>query len=201
MNYNPAGYQSTYGAGGGMNLSGLFPVQIGADTSGLFAMSPYGLAVVRPDGRAVVHREGSLLDVSAFLLPGFSPGAFRIPVPEIEPGELVITSDNPRSLLYVLERTETGLRGLDPFTGNVVRYIAPRSPFFNFFVRVQSVFGLLFAESREFEEGLEAVEDDREERGLLDRLLPLLLLSSQYQSSGTSFLTWMLLMQTLGRRH
>jgi hypothetical protein len=199
--YNPGPYhQSTFTATAGspQGLPNLFPVQIGNDVTGVFAMSLYGLAVIRPDSRLVVHREGDLLDVTAFLLPGVDPGVFRIPVPEVFPGELIVTSDSPLSLLYVLERTEAGVRGLDPFTGNIVRYIAPLNPFFNYFVRLQSLFGLLFAETGEIEE--EIGEDERRDRD--DRfpsfLLPLLLLG--FQGQNTSLITLVLLMQLLGRR-
>ena len=204
--YNPGPYQSTTTGGGYQSpgsyqgLPGLFPIQIGSDTSGTFAMSFYGLAVIRPDGRAVVHVEGELLDVTLFLLSGINPGAYRIPAPTVYRGDLIVTSDSPLSLLYVLERTETGVRGLDPFTGNIVHYTALLSPFLDYFVRVQSVFGLLFAETSGLEE--EAEEGERRDRG--DRfpslLLPLLLLSSQGQNTSTSLFTLVLLMQALGRR-
>jgi len=198
--YNTSVYQSTYSASSSQTMPGLFPIQIGCDVSGTFALSLYGLAVIRPDGRAVVHLEGGLVDVTLFVLCGGAPEVFRIPATEVFPGDLIVTSDSPISLLYVLEQTKIGVRGLDPFTGNIVFYVAPLNPFFNYFVRVQSISDLLFAETRELEEEAEEGEiRDREDRFPRD-LLPLLLLGSLGQGTSTSLTTLVLLTQVLGRR-
>jgi hypothetical protein len=202
MNYNPTSYQSASSGSGFQLFQSFFPVQIGSDMSGMFALSFQGLAVIRPDGRAVVHREGGLLDVTMFLLTGFgvSPGVFRIPVHEVFYGDLIVTSDYPLSLLYVLEQTETGVRGLDPFTGKISDYTPPLSLFMNYFVRVESLFGQLLTHAGESERREEGHEDEGEQR---DRhrvsyrsLLPLLFLSSQSEGA-TNPLMALILMQFL----
>ena len=205
--YNQSPGQSTQNCGGGSQLlSGLFPVQIGWDVSGVFVMSLYGLAVMRPDGRAVVHRKGELLDVTLFLLPQLStslPGAgvLRTPVQEVETGELIVTSDNPLSLLYVLERKEDALRGLDPFTGQIVHYSPPLSPFLNYSVRVQSLFSRFFSEKEgpKVPEGAEQYYWRDRHNSSLRSLLPLLLLCSQGQTASSSLMTFLVIQALEGR--
>jgi hypothetical protein len=206
MNYNPSLGQPALSSSSFPALRGLFPVYIGPDVSGAFAMSLYGLAVIRPDGCAVVHRDEGLLDVTLFLLPGLNlgpgvnSGVLRIPVAEVKRGELIVTSDCPFSLLYVLEQNEARVRGLDPFTGNIVQYTAPLNLFFNYFVRVQSLFGSLFAEMGELEKLKdEAVEDPDRDDHPLRFLLPLLLLGCQGQNSSISLVTLLVFLKALSK--
>jgi hypothetical protein len=126
-------------------------------------------------------------------------GVYAMPVSEVQGGELIKTSDCPYSLLYVLDEiTPNGFRGLDPFTGNVVHYRAPVSPVFNYFVRMDSICGSLFAETEEVDEEAADVEDDWGDSPLR-HLLPLLMLGSQ-GSNTSSLMTLLLVMQALGRR-
>src|SRR5258708_6895837 len=123
-------------------------VEIGQDTTGGFAMSISGLAIKRSDGRYVAKPEGEdrLVDVTAFLIPGVDPMVYRLPVTRLEPGDLIVISDDPLTLRFVINQDEEGdgeLEVLDPDTGDVTEYIPIQAPIFNFFVRVVSLFDLL----------------------------------------------------------
>lgn len=180
-------------------VPGLLPVSIGPDVSGNFVISLYGLAVNRPDGRAVLHRDGELIDVSLFVMPmpAASLGVYGIPVSEVHYGELIKISDCPYSLLYVLEVTPSGFRGLDPFMGTIVYYTEPVSPFFTYFVRMESIYGLLFTQMEETEEAAEVGESDW--TGLSPQLLLLLLSSCQSSNTSASLTTLLFFLQALGR--
>src|SRR5262245_55555977 len=131
---------------GSINLFGL---QIGRDTSGQFALSLDGLAVLTPAGRYVLKDpdRNRLVDVSPLILTGIDPWVFRIPAERVEPGDLIVTSDTPFSTLYVVEsytdRSPRHIEGLDPATGYIVQYFPPAQLLFlNIFVRVISLFEL-----------------------------------------------------------
>ena len=130
------------------------PIQIGFDNTGTFVQTLFGLAIYRPDGRAVLYRDGQLADVTPAVL--FGACAFRVPTIEVNPGDILVTSGTtPPSLLIVTEERDRlfearrlgglprEIHGLDPYTGNRVHYVAPRSlfPLPDYFVRVESLFG------------------------------------------------------------
>jgi len=127
-------------------------IQIGQDTTNNFACSLSGLAVRRADGRYVtIDEDGEgLLDVTPLILPGMVPCVFRIPVETVKDGDLIVTSDCPFSVMYVLNVDDYPgrIRGLDPLCGEVVEYSRPTSLFFNFFVKLVSIYDL-FGDSRD----------------------------------------------------
>jgi hypothetical protein len=137
--------------------SSLFGVQLGKDTSNMFALSFHGLAVLTPSGRYVAKcpKRNSLLDVSLLALPGVDPLVFRLPVKRVKPGDLIMVSESPLFVLYVLETfgdRPREIRGLDPSTGEVVHYSLTENLFnLNFFVQVTSLFDLLAGESEDRE--------------------------------------------------
>src|SRR5215475_2906127 len=84
-------------------------IQVGRDTANNFAASLNGLAVKTWDGRYVVptpDRKGGqvvateLQDVTGLTLP-VDPFVFRVPVPTVEPGNLIVMSDTPFHVLSV----------------------------------------------------------------------------------------------------
>jgi hypothetical protein len=190
----------------------LLGVQIGPDTSGNFALSISGLAVRRSDGRFVARPPGSnrLVDVTALLLPGIDPMVYRLPVRTARPGDLIVISDDPLTVRYVLEWEPEGeLIGLDPDTGDVNAFVPIQVPFLNCFVRIVSLLDL-FPAGR-LRDGSRGVRNDRRSRRggprgeahmELDELLLFYLLSGQQQQPGQTgapnFLTLFLLMRLLG---
>jgi hypothetical protein len=122
-------------------------VAIGLDTSGAFVMTGMGVAVARPDGTCVTLdvESGLLVDVTALVIAGFNPWVVRVPVPTtaVRRGDIVITSDNPLSLLYALAREAGSLVALDPFTEQIVRYAPALNLFMNVSVIAASPFDLL----------------------------------------------------------
>jgi hypothetical protein len=135
--------------------SSLFGVQLGKDTTNTFALSVHGLAVLTPSGRYVAKRRkrNALVDVSLLALPGVDPLVFRLPVKRVKPGDLIMVSESPLSVLYVLETYSDRpreIRGLDPYTGEAVDYSLTENLFnLNFFVQVTSLFDLLSGENED----------------------------------------------------
>jgi hypothetical protein len=128
----------------------LGPVQFGWDASNNFARTLNGLAILRPDGRYIARDEEQqgLLDVTPLILTGVPPYVLRLPVSSVDAGDLIVVSDCPFSVLYVLETYEEfpgRIRGLDPLCGTIVDYSQPVNPFFNFFVKVVSLYDLFDA--------------------------------------------------------
>ena len=152
LNYYGAGIPQipTSSSASSFDITSLLPARIGQDTSGNFALSVSGLAVRTPAGKWVTkdRDENILLDVSLLVIPGIDPMVYRIPTETVRPNDLIVTSDVPLSLLYVLH-TEPGqpqeIHGLNPFTGEFVDYRPAEGLFFNFFVLVVSMLDILTA--------------------------------------------------------
>ena len=138
-----------------MDLSSLLGIRIGQDTSGNFALTPAGLAVLGRDNRYYTMQylggRPRLVDVSALILPG-DPGAYRMPVPALETGDLIVISDSPFQAMFVMESDGgNAVVGLDASCNEIVTYIPPNNPFTNLlfgggssvFVRVISTFDVL----------------------------------------------------------
>lgn len=130
-------------------LDSLFSSQIGRDVSGNFALSFQGLAVLTPAGRYVVKDPNAdrLLDVTLLMIPGVDPWVFKIPVSieELKPGDLIVASDSPRSILYVLSTpSNLQITALDTATGDRITYTPTANLFdLDFLIKVFSVFDLL----------------------------------------------------------
>jgi hypothetical protein len=132
------------------DLKSIVGVQIGRDKTNNFVASFNGLAVRTWDGRYVVptldaNHETQLLDVTCLTLP-IDPFAFRVPVSVVHPGDLIVTSDSPFSVLFVETASEGSppsnhIRGLVPGRKEVVEYVPPKNVFnFTVFVKVFSIF-------------------------------------------------------------
>lgn len=164
-----------------MNLQSIFGgINIGKDITGNFRQSLKGLAVRRPDDKFVTLDGNSPIEVSDFTFDGTEQYVYRLPIPKVKPGDLIVTSENPFNALFVRQVQSNGhLIGVDP-SGIETNY-APATNLFNvrFFVRVVSLL-----------EGL---------NGSLgtDDLSPLLLLSTKINGGTTDSLTTLLLLQTL----
>jgi hypothetical protein len=125
---------------------GLFGVQIGVDTSNNFGLSVDGMAVRTPSGRFVAMAKSwdGLVDVTAFVIP-INAMIYRLPTAVVKRGDLIVTADPPNfSALYVLSTHDPfEIEGLDIGSAQVIRYRAPRNPFFNFYAKVVSVWDLI----------------------------------------------------------
>jgi hypothetical protein len=142
-------------AAGSTDLSSLLGVRIGQDVSGNFALTPAGLAVLGRDGRYFALdslAEGpQLMDVTSLVVPG-DAGVYRLPVPEVHTGDLIVISDSPFQSMFVLGM-EGGraVLGLDPSCNLLVTYLPPDNQFTrllfgdtaNMFVRIVSIFDVL----------------------------------------------------------
>jgi hypothetical protein len=99
------------------------------------------------------RKRNALVDVSLLALPGVDPLVFRLPVKGVKPGDLIMVSESPLSVLYVLETYSDRpreIRGLDPYTGEAVDYSLTENLFnLNFFVQVTSLFDLLSGENED----------------------------------------------------
>jgi hypothetical protein len=130
-----------------VGLSSFLSVQVGSDTSNNFALSVNGLAVRTPSGRFVTKErsQNRLIDVTPLILP-VNPYVYRLPCVAVEPGDLVVTADPPNfSALYVVSAHKgEEVEGLDICTSQIVRYIAPRSVFLQFYVKAVSLLDLFF---------------------------------------------------------
>jgi hypothetical protein len=104
--------------------------QIGKDTSSNFALSFNGLAVRTLDNRFVVPRLGDdgkvkLMDVTCMTM-ATDPYVFRIPVTvdDVKPGDLLVRSDSPFSLLVVEAGPANGrIEGIDPRSDETVEIL------------------------------------------------------------------------------
>lgn len=148
-----------------------------------------------------------LVDVTGLLLPNIDPGVYRIPVTRLSVGDLIVISDDPLSVRYVLECEPEGeLVGLDPDTGDVVEFVPIQVPFLNCFVRVISLVDLLGG-GRLTGRRRERVDEGRGRRRAeegpreFDEALLLLLLSGQQPGqTGTPDLLNLLLLTQMGCR-
>src|SRR5262245_23218677 len=86
----------------------LFGAQIGKDTTSNFTWSLEGLAIKTVDNRfvhpVVEGKTANLIDVTCLTI-GIDPYVWRIPVEfeSVQRGQLLVRSDSPFSLLFVLE--------------------------------------------------------------------------------------------------
>jgi hypothetical protein len=80
------------------------------------------------------------------ILPGIDPYVYRLPALSVNAGDLIMISDNPLSVRYVVGYVPGGhkpgqpLAGLDPATGALTELIPAQNPFISFFVRLVSLF-------------------------------------------------------------
>jgi len=123
-------------------------VQLGRDSSGKFALTLGGIAVLRPNGTYLALDDDSdeLIDVSPLVLPGVDPIVVRLPThpSKLRRGDLVIVSDAPFSPLFVVERRGAGrFQALDPIGGLLVEFAPPLNLFFDFIVQAVSLFDVL----------------------------------------------------------
>jgi hypothetical protein len=165
MQYNTVRYQTgsqsqpppqEQQAPSSFTLSSLLGLRIGQDTTGNFALTPAGLAVLGRDSRYYSFESygerARLLDVTSLILP-INPGVYRIPALEVRPGDLILISDSPFSALFVIEIAEFGIVGLEATCNELVTYFPPENLFGdrffghrnNIFVRIVSTFDLLEA--------------------------------------------------------
>jgi hypothetical protein len=132
---------------GSFDTDCIFGVEIGRDRSNNFAVgiSPNGLslAVRTANSKFVVpyleDNIARLIDVTC-LTVGIDPFVIRLPVQEVFPGDLVVTSDSPFSALFVVNAQQDFIRGVVPGTQELVKYVPPQNLFgFQFFVKAFSL--------------------------------------------------------------
>jgi hypothetical protein len=130
-----------------MNLNSILNgVSIGKDTSGNFKLSLEGLAVRTSDGKFLAVKKDRLLDVSELTLDGADGFVYRLPVQkrDVERGDLIITSENPFSVVFVDGVENDGsVKGVDPGTHERVEYIPPTNVLVDvhLYVKVVSLLG------------------------------------------------------------
>jgi hypothetical protein len=176
-----------------MDVKSLFGgVAIGKDTSGNLKPSFNRLAVKDWAGRFVSMDPDheTLIDNVNFVIDGADSYVYRIPVKEVNKGDVIIKSDNPFDALFVLEQDNGQITGLNPLTKNRETYSPPHNLLLQgaqFFVKAISL--------------VDAVGDGDFGRNLL----PLILLSDGFgtgtgNTGSSSNLTSLILLQTLGGR-
>src|SRR5580700_11075978 len=147
-----------------LDIQSLIGIGLGKDTSNAFAMSAFGLAVRRPDGRYVAKDpagDGWVDTVATF---NFDPYVFRIPVSTIEKGNLVVNMDSPLDVMYVLETPKDSEARVLNLDSEIVTHTPTRNALFGapLYVRVLSIFdfsgaGLLGGRGRGREPALTAL--------------------------------------------
>jgi len=113
-----------------MDLKSLFGgVNIGKDTSGNLKPSFTGLAVRDWGGRFISmdSKNETLVDNINFVIGGNESYVYRIPVKDVNKGDVIIKSDNPFDALFVLEENNGQITGLNPLTKNRDTYTPPRN--------------------------------------------------------------------------
>jgi len=122
-------------------LNSVLGVSLGKDTSGNFAHSLYGLGIRTTDGRYVAKRRGcdELLDVTKLLISSVDPAVYRIPVTELQRDDLVLVSEDPFSVRYIIGWERGGRAvALNPEDGDITDFLPVQHPFLHCFVRVVS---------------------------------------------------------------
>jgi hypothetical protein len=204
--YNPLPAQATFFGAAPSSLSSILGPSLGLDTSGNFALSITGQGVGRAqlailNGNryftALIDDEGEqLLDATSLVTTGVNPCVYRIPVSVPSRGDLILISDCPFSVRYVLgagEGPEPRIFGLDPVTGDVAELIPASNPFIGcFYIKIVSLYGMapgslgfggrFYAGEAEFQEGpmdIHEAGDGKREEGIMGERseLNLLLLS------------------------
>jgi hypothetical protein len=138
--------QTNLSSGDLMNIKALLGgVSFGRDTSGNFRLSLMGGIAVRTaqDGRYVLINDAGITDVTDMTLEGSDNLVFRVPADSVAPGDLIITSENPFSVLFVQEVLKNGhIRGVNPATSAVVEYVPPMNILKKrIYVKAVSLFG------------------------------------------------------------
>jgi hypothetical protein len=187
------------------DLRWMFGAQIGKDTTSNFALSFNGLAVRTIDNRFVVPgfkgNTATLTDVTCLTI-NVDPCVWRIPVAfeKVKPGDLLVRSDMPFSLLFVQEskEQERRLHVIDPMTDQAVDIVVPDRTLEvpSFLVRIVSLYDVFDAD--DFKGG----EGEGEGKGAGDSfntLLPLLLSSCGGNTGGNLLNNNILLAMLLSR--
>lgn len=95
-------------------------VSIGNDASGDFMLSITGMAVRTRDGGYVANDGQQMVDVTDFVIDGSAEYVYRVPTTNVDPGDLIVTSDAPLVTLFVQNiRADGSIRGIDPLTNRI----------------------------------------------------------------------------------
>ena len=120
----------------------IFGIPLGPDTSGNFAWTVNGLAVLTPAGRFVRKDDvgAFLVDLTPLIVP-VSPQVYFLPAVTVGPGDLLVTASGAAfSALYVVSAsTPDNILAIDTATSIVVRYATPANLFLNFYVKAVSL--------------------------------------------------------------
>lgn len=122
------------------NMDKLFGGPIGPDQSGKFKISMLGLAMKDDAGSFVAYNReaGEMTDVMDMTFDGMDGAIFRLPVTEVEEGDLI---SHGKDLLYVEEVNGNRVQALNPFTSKVETVVPKGNLFgFKFFIKVVSLF-------------------------------------------------------------
>ncbi|MNQ36060.1 hypothetical protein D3C85_495700 [compost metagenome] len=122
------------------NMDKLFGGPIGPDQSGKFKISMLGLAMKDDSGSFVAYNReaGEMTDVMDMTFDGMDGAIFRLPVTEVEEGDLI---SHGKDLLYVEEVNGNRVSALNPFTSKVETVVPKGNLFgFKFFIKVVSLF-------------------------------------------------------------
>jgi len=125
----------------------------------------------------------STMDVTTGTIDGTDNLVYRLPVKMPKPGDIIIRSDDPFSVLFVEKIDDTGnVTGFDPSTEDIVEYRPVTNMFnLNFFIKVVGPDNLLGGKNS-------------------DDLLPLMLLSGQGAAGNSNdSLSTLLLMKSFGK--
>src|SRR5438128_1568784 len=158
-----------------MDLSSVFGMSIGKDTSNKFKLSLNGLAVQVSDNSYVTydHKKDELSQAIIFDFGGAANSVFRVPVPlpDVKKGDIILASDNPLTVYFVVDDPQKGTKELKVVTptGNRTTFSPTNNPFATgaaFVVVVTSLFGRAGGDFS------------------LEKLLPLLVLSDTKGTAG-----------------
>lgn len=122
------------------NADKLFGGQIGPDQSGKFKISMMGLAMKDESGSFVAYNreQGEMTDVMDMTFDGMEGAIFRLPVVEVEEGDLI---SHGKDLLYVETVNGNRVTALNPFTSKLEVVVPKGNLFgFKFFIKVVSLF-------------------------------------------------------------
>lgn len=128
----------------------IFGIPLGPDTSGNFAWTVNGLAVLTPAGRFVRKDDVGdfLVDMTPLIVP-ISPQVYFLPVATVCPGDLLVTASGATfSALYVVSAaTPDNVLAIDTATSIIVRYTTPANLFLNFYVKAVSLLDMALGTS------------------------------------------------------
>src|SRR6266487_2094120 len=160
-------------------------IAIGKDISGNFKLSFKGLAIRASDDKFVAKDGDQFLDVTDLTLDGTENFVYRLPVQNVNNGDVVIMSENPFTVMFVqnVDQDGTTISGYVPQTGTIESWF-PTTNVLNvqFFVKVVSL--------------LDGLGGDNTGA---NNLLPLLLLGKRGNGSNSDdSLTALLMLQAFG---